>query len=213
MRIIDARAKEQIQNSGKRGIADVPILPGHGSWRDAPLKSGSHAQACTVDQTADHRDAIGEIVAAVGISHKQIPAEGAAAAPDQGRAITSLRYIDHSRTKLICQRLAAVVGAVVGDHDLAGKAVGGFYPRKRLPRIRDAVGQALLFIEAGHDDRDVGHTGSAVYCVPTEDRLRLHALSSPRRESCAAQAKEKWLPKSERLGLHEDRTLPLNMIC
>ena len=51
---------------------------------------------------------------------------------------------------------AAVDGAVVGNYDLAAQPEFGPQSRQRLEGVADAVRQAVNFIEAGHDNADVG---------------------------------------------------------
>ncbi|HTT84229.1 MAG TPA: hypothetical protein VMF67_12160 [Rhizomicrobium sp.] len=120
MRVIDAGAKKHIQDAGQHRIADITVLPGHGTVRDSALESRPHAQTCAVDQLANHRNAVRKIIAAVGIAHQQISPERAVTSADQRRAIAPHWYIDDARAEFSRQRLAAIGRTIVSNDNLAG---------------------------------------------------------------------------------------------
>ena len=69
-----ARAEEEVEDAGQRRIADIAVLPGHGAGGDAALEARAHAQIGALDQLADHRHGLAEIVGAVGVAEDEIAA-------------------------------------------------------------------------------------------------------------------------------------------
>ncbi len=133
----------------------MPILPRHRPRRDAAVKPGAHAQVMSFDQLADHRDALGEVIAAVAITHQDIVPIGRLAPAYEGRAIAPSRYGNHARTKRFGKRLAAVGRTIVSDDDFTRQAKATLDHLQRLVGVGDTMRQADCFIEARHYD---GHS-------------------------------------------------------
>ena len=73
----------------------------------------------------------------------------------QRRAIAAALHVHDARAVRARDRLATVVGTVVGDHDFA---LDPRPPEERL-RLVDADAERLGLVQARHDDRDLERLG------------------------------------------------------
>ena len=119
MGVSDAGMEQEVEQTRKQRIADVPILPGHGARLDAAGEAVAHAKAGAFDQSLDHRRGLPKVVGAVGVAHDEISPARRSETATQGRAIALFQNRDHAGAEASGYRRAAIRAAVVGDHDLA----------------------------------------------------------------------------------------------
>jgi len=151
MGVGNARPEEEVEDSGEDRVADVAVFPGHCPWRNASLEARAHAELGARLDLADHRDAVGEVVAAVGVAHQDVLPIGSVAPADERRAVSALGHVDDARAEARGEPLAAVGRAIVGDQHLARDA----RPVEKAAGLADANCQRLCLVEAGHEDREV----------------------------------------------------------
>ena len=155
MSIAHACAEKQVQDTGKRGIADMTVLPRHGASCDSAPEPIAHAYVVAVLKFGDHRHAFGEIITSIAIAHDDVAAPCAATAADKGCAVPFLLNRNDPSTELGRERLAAVSRTIVGNYDLARQAELRTHSRQRFECIADTMRKGIQLVQARHDDRDI----------------------------------------------------------
>jgi hypothetical protein len=149
MGISYTRTEEEIENSAEHRVTDVPVQPGHRSRMDVVHTVADHEVGPGLQRLEKARDLL-EVIGQVGVGHHHVAPLGGAEACQVGAAIPSAWLVGDVRAGARGDLGAAVVGAVVGHHDLAGDA--------RLVHGTTCPHDALLdrpgLVQAGDDYRD-----------------------------------------------------------
>ena len=141
VRVADARAEEEVQRAAQQRVADVAVDPVHRARLDV-VHPVAHDELGAVAQLLDEARDLVEGVRHVGVEHHDVLAARGGEAREVGRAVAAPRLVDDARAGRRGELGAAVVGAVVGDDDLAVQArlgdrrerAGGRTPRCSRPR-------------------------------------------------------------------------------
>lgn len=123
VKIAQRGAEEQAPHERKRRVADVAVFPWHGARSDATAKPVAHHEIMTGPQRLDKTRQVGEIIAAVGVTHEHVTTQGGRDAAAQGAAVTLGGNGYHAGPRCRGHSLRAVGAAVVGHDDFTGDAV------------------------------------------------------------------------------------------
>src|SRR5690606_36577601 len=125
VKVRGTRLEEQPAEEGEDGIADIPVVPGHGARGDAAGEAVAHDEGIAGAEPFDEGAEILEVVAVVRIAHDDIAAAGRFDAAHERGAIALFGDIDHTGAGFARNDLAAVARAVVGDQHFPGNTRAG----------------------------------------------------------------------------------------
>ena len=151
MGVADWRVKEDLVDARKNRVAEPAVRPRHRARLDAAQKAIADHQVVAVAQLRDQRGDGREVIAGVGVAHHDESSLRRIDAADEGAAVALALNLHHVRAELTRYQLRAVGAPVVGDDDLRGEPAFG----DRVASLRDARGQRLDLVEAGHHERDL----------------------------------------------------------
>ena len=152
MSIADAELEEHVEKRGEHRIADIAVRPGHRPAFDLALEPRSeHVVVTLVDDGCDEVRQHGEIVRIVRVAHHNDGAACCVKAGEVGVAVAPLGLVDDAGARRQGDFHRPVRRAVVGDDHFTGPARA----TEPVPRLLDADPDALLFVEARHDDADL----------------------------------------------------------
>ena len=148
MGVADAGAKEQIEDTREHWVTDVSVQPRHRPGMDVAHAVAHHELGACVKPPDEPRDVV-EVIGEVGVGHHDIVAGGRRKSGHVGAAVAPPPLVNDPCASGLGELSAAVIGVVVDDDHLAGKATGV----ERGDRGADALLDVFLLIQTRDDDR------------------------------------------------------------
>ena len=160
MEISHLGMEEDLADGREDRIADVMVLPGHGSGLDAALKAVAHDQVVPLAQFGNEAVEAFEVVAHVRVGHDAVASARGGDCAVERRAVAANGDGDDARAHAGRNLLRTIGRAVIADDDFAAHA-GTAKVRLRFP---DTTRQRLCLVEAGHDYAEFhGHLSLPVF--------------------------------------------------
>jgi hypothetical protein len=164
----DLGVEEQPADEREHRGAEVAVQRWHRAGRYPALEPVAHHQVGALAQLGHVRHQVAEVVAVVGVAHDHVLAPGGENAAHQGIAVALVADRDDAGAGVGRELLAAVGGAVVGQHHFAVHPAVG----EELHGLGHAGGHGLCLIEAGHHDGQL-HVDSVHRLPFTPWRIRV----------------------------------------
>lgn len=153
MGVGDAQTKEQVEQAGEDGVANITVGPRHSPWQNSALEPRAHHQVVALPQRRHQTRQVGKVVGIVRIAHDNVAAARLGDALHIGGAVAAGRLVHHPRPARARDFNRAVRRAVIGHDNFAlqaGRRQGG-------RGARNARANGVLFVQARHHDRDFNH--------------------------------------------------------
>jgi hypothetical protein len=161
MEVTDRRAEKDAPDGRKDRVAEIAVQGRHRAGRDPAPETVAHDEVGAAAQLLHEGVEPGEIVAVVAVAHDDVAPARRRYPRAQSGAVALHRHVDDPRAERLGHRLAAVGGAVIGNHDFPADATALQEPL----RLSNAGLDRLRLVQAGHEDRQLGHCGVAPVAV------------------------------------------------